>query len=445
MMKSAFKGSRYASAGFAAIMLAFGTAPVLLSLPAQAAVVGSMAPPESLSADRIKALPAAEQPAWLAYIKASDAQRVADKAALAAERVGLTAIPSPARDGDGEKTMPLNESVAFYASAPARHVADVIVSFQTPAGGWGKNQPRDGELRQKGQGYVAHDGRGSMAGTDPNAEDWSYVGTVDNGATLTEIRFLARVAAQAPGKTGDAYRVSLKRGVEYLIRMQYPNGGWPQVWPLDGGYHDAITFNDDALMDTVRLLTEVTQKPEYAFLEAGVRAKAAQAVERGLKLVLKVQYRIDGKPSIWGQQHDVITEAPCGARNFEPPALSSAESANIMNYLMAIEKPSADVVAAVHGAAAFFKASGLMGYVFVKDEDPALGRKLKPQNGAGPIWSRYYDLKTLKPIFGDRDRTVHDDVNDLTLERRNGYSWFNSSPAKSLSVYEVWARAHPVK
>lgn len=429
----------------AAALMALAPLSVAVVMPAHAAVVGSMAPPDSLSADRIKALPAAEQAQWLAYLAASDKQLAADKAALAAERVGLSAIPAPAKDGDGEKTMPLNETAAFYASVQARHVADVIVSFQTPAGGWGKNQPRDGELRKKGQHYIAHDGRGDQAGTSPTEEHWAYVGTIDNGATLTEIRFLARVAAQAPGKEGDAYRVSLKRGVEYLLKMQYPNGGWPQVWPLDGGYHDAITFNDDAMMDTVRLLTEVTTKPEYKFLDAGLRAKAAQGVDHGLALVLKVQYRADGKLTIWGQQHDVITEAPCGARNFEPPALSSAESANIVVYLMAIEKPSPQVVAAVHGAVAFFKATALNGYAWVKDPDPNIGRRMVAQADAEPLWSRYYDLKTFKPIFGDRDRSVRDDVTEISAERRRGYSWYNSSPAKVLKAYDAWAKAHPLK
>jgi PelA/Pel-15E family pectate lyase len=46
-------------------------------------------------------------------------------------------------------------------------------------------------------------------------------------------------------------------------------------------------------------------------------------------------------------------------------------------------------------------------------------------------------------VFGDRDKTIHDDVNELSLERRNGYAWFNTSPKKALDAYAVWKKAHP--
>ena len=54
------------------------------------------------------------------------------------------------------------------------------------------------------------------------------------------------------------------------------------------------------------------------------------------------------------------------------------------------------------------------------------------QPGALPLWARYYDLATGRPIFGDRDRTIHDDVHDLSAERRNGYAWFTTAPVKAL-------------
>jgi PelA/Pel-15E family pectate lyase len=58
--------------------------------------------------------------------------------------------------------------------------------------------------------------------------------------------------------------------------------------------------------------------------------------------------------------------------------------------------------------------------------------------GAGPIWARFYDLTEMKPIFGDRDKTIHDDVNDLSAERRNGYSWFGPQPQKAVDAYQAW-------
>jgi PelA/Pel-15E family pectate lyase len=44
------------------------------------------------------------------------------------------------------------------------------------------------------------------------------------------------------------------------------------------------------------------------------------------------------------------------------------------------------------------------------------------------------------PTFGDRDKTIHNDVNELSLERRNGYQWFGTGPQKALDAYAVWSK-----
>jgi PelA/Pel-15E family pectate lyase len=49
------------------------------------------------------------------------------------------------------------------------------------------------------------------------------------------------------------------------------------------------------------------------------------------------------------------------------------------------------------------------------------GRKLIDKPGSGPIWSQNYDLVMGRPIFGDKEQTIHDDVNDISIGRRNGY------------------------
>ena len=51
-------------------------------------------------------------------------------------------------------------------------------------------------------------------------------------------------------------------------------------------------------------------------------------------------------------------------------------------------------------------------------------------------------MTTGKPIFGDRDRTIHDDVADLTPERRDGYSWYNTGGNKALTTYAKWKPTH---
>jgi PelA/Pel-15E family pectate lyase len=418
------------SHGLAALLLTTA----LCVTGAEAAVVGHLEPAVPMDAKRVAALPAAQQAAWVAYVTRSEQQMAADKAVLAAERAGLAAIPPALKSDEGNKVMALNKPADWYGSAEARHIADVIVSFQIPSGGWGKNAARDGALRQKGQTYIIGDG----VQTDPN---WSYVGTFDNGATITEIRFLAKVAAQTPGAAGEAYRTSALRGIAYALNAQYPNGGWPQVWPLEGGYHDGVTFNDDAFTHVIALLHDAgTGQGEFAFIPEALRAQAKAAEARGEACILASQVRIDGKLTVWGQQHDPVTLAPTAARNYEMASLSSAESAGLLVYLMSIDKPSPEIVASIKAGVAWLRAHALHDVTWAAN---AKDRKIEPKPGAPLLWSRYYSLATGQPIFGDRDKSVHDDVMDISAERRNGYSWYNSTPQKALDAYDKWIKAHP--
>jgi PelA/Pel-15E family pectate lyase len=414
-------------------VLALGVSPVIAS------VVGHSEPAPSLTQARIDGR--ADAARWSDYLKRSQAQRAADKAALAAELKPGQAPPAPPPEGHGV-TMPLDRAPEWYASSEARHVADVIVSFQTPAGGWGKNQRRDGPPRQPGQPYVADNISKYLAPDDfdtPLEPDWNYVGTLDNDATSTEMRFLGLVIAQAPGPEGDAYRQSFLRGIDYLLNAQYPNGGWPQVWPLEGGYHDAITYNDDAVTLAAGLLTD-TAAGRYPFVPPGVRARTRAASEAALRCILDTQVKIAGQPMIWAQQHDMLTLRPVSGRNFEPAELSSDESANILMYLMSLPHPSDETVAAIKGGIAYFHKTGLHDVAWVRTDH---GRDLIAAPGAPVLWARYYSVSTGKPVFGDRDKSVHDNVSELTLERRNGYSWFNTAPQKAIDAYADWVKAHP--
>jgi PelA/Pel-15E family pectate lyase len=267
------------------------------------------------------------------------------------------------------------------------------------------------------------------------------VGTLDNDATTTELSFLALVAAQTPG--ADPYRKAFTRGIEYLLAAQFPNGGWPQVWPLEGGYHDAITFNDNAVTEAAAVLTEVAGH-RFPWVGDELCSRAANAASRALGSILATQVEVHGKLTLWAQQHDALTLAPVSGRNFEPPALATGESADILLYLMGLPHPGKDVAAAIAAGIATLKSSAVYGQDWPAGRPAEGGRRLTPKPGAGPIWPRYLSLTTLKPIFGDRDKTIHDGVNELSLERRNGYSWYSAGPQRALDAYAAWTGTHPL-
>lgn len=411
-----------------------------LGLAAAVAAVAAPAPTspaEPVTLERIAKLPAAEQPAWRTYLHRSQAAMAADKAALAGERSNGPIPPAAAADSGGGAGMPLDRPVDWYAGREARRVADTILSYQTPAGGWGKDLDRGGAPRQRGQFYAAVD-----KSVPPGAEPWNWVGTIDNRATTTEIAFLARVQSALPGRDGAAYRAALFRGARYLIAAQYPNGAWPQVYPLMGGYHDALTYNDDAFLSALTTLAQVAERRAgYGFVPDDIAAQARTAVAKGIDLILRSQVVVGGTATIWGQQHDALSLAPAGARNFEPAALSTAESAKLLDFLMRLQKPDLRVRTAVRTGVAWLAAHAINGQEWVRTAND--GRRLVATPGAGPLWSRYYDIATGRPIFGDRDKSVHLDVNELSLERRNGYAWFNTAPARTIAAYRGWAQANP--
>lgn len=431
------------------LVLAALVCPALLS----AAVVGTNPPSLPLTAERINALPAAEQPAWHQYLARSKAQWAKDQAFFAEElKAHNITTPTTPPEGRGGG-MGLNHPAEWFAGDEARKIADNVISFQTPAGGWSKNMNFASHARAPGERFAPGNAApasvaalNAKSGTEDNDKpadaSWHYVGTFDNDATITPLRFLARVASALDEKTGAAYRASVARGLDYVFAAQFPNGGFPQVYPLEGGYHDAITFNDNALVNILSFLREVADaKDGFAFLPADVRARASASIERGIACIVACQIVANGRRTVWCQQHDALTLAPASARNYEMPSQSGSESDDVMLYLMAVPKPSPEVVAAVHAAAAWFEKVTIRGFAY--RNVPGAGRSLVADDKAGPLWARYYEIGSDRPLFGDRDKSIHDKLEEISAERRNGYQWFNGGATRALEVYAQWSKDHP--
>ena len=94
------------------------------------------------------------------------------------------------------------------------------------------------------------------------------------------MRYLASVYAAT---RDDRFRSSFLAGVDFLLAAQYPNGGWPQYFPLRADYSRHITFNDEAMTGVLQMLDDVARsRPMVAFVDASRRARAADAVARGV-------------------------------------------------------------------------------------------------------------------------------------------------------------------
>jgi PelA/Pel-15E family pectate lyase len=425
-------------AAWLALLLAF-----VQALPA--AIIGTNPPAQPLTAERIAALPLAQQSVWKDYLERSTRQWQADQAFFQAEmREHGIRQPVVPPSGRSVKSIPLDRPASWYAMSEARRIADIIVSFQTPAGGWSKNLNLTKHQRAPGEYFAPNNDSLHLTRADFDLSrdaHWDYVGTFDNDATITEMRFLAKVIAAARTNQPASYHQAFMRGLDYIFAAQYPNGGWPQVWPLQGGYHDAITYNDNAMLNVLTLLRDVSgTNIEFAFVPEEYRLRAATEFQRGIACVLASQIVGNGYHTVWCQQYDMLTLQQSSARNYEMPSQAAAESAELVTFLMEQPAPSPEIVAAINAAVAWIGKNKIYNVAFKFDDHDI--RHLVPAPGNGPIWARYYEIGTDRPVFADRDKSIHDNVNEISDERRNGYSWYNDTPKRMLEHYADWNKLH---
>ena len=59
---------------------------------------------------------------------------------------------------------------------------------------------------------------------------------------------------------------------------------------------------------------------------------------------------------------------------------------------------------------------------------------------APPIWTRYYELKTHRPLFCNRDSKVVYSLSEVLRERRDGYGWYTYDPQNVLKKYPEWQK-----
>ncbi len=318
----------------------------------------------------------------------------------------------------------LRQEPQWYSSAEARAVADSIIQYQSPQGGWPKSTNLATPPRTPDD--IPPPGRGRA-------------NSIDNDATTMPIEFLAKVI-YATDET--KYKESFSRGLDYLFEAQYPNGGWPQFYPLREGYYSHITFNDGAMINVMNLLRDVAAGlPPYDFVDKKRRANAATAVSKGIDCILKTQIRQNGALTGWCAQHDEKTLEPAWARAYEPPSLSGGESVGIIRFLMSIEEPTPEIVTAIEGAVAWLRSVAMKGvrHERIRRDDGRRERRLIPDPTAPPLWARFYELGTNRPLYLDRDSVFRYDFAEISYERRSGYSYHGTWAASLLvTEYPVW-------
>jgi PelA/Pel-15E family pectate lyase len=323
-----------------------------------------------------------------------------------------------------------------YAPTQIREIAANLVLFQRENGGWPKDYDMLAVLTDEQKKLV----RDTRAHTDT-----SY----DNHNTHPQVAYLARAFALL----GDpAHRAACERGLGFMLASQYAHGGFPQWWPKGGTIAKRITFNDGVMIGILGVLKDAAERaPHFAWLASNepLRARCAEAVARGTACLLKMQIPgRDGAPTGWGQQHDEVTLATVGARTFELPCVSPADTTEVVRFLMREPRPALEIGRAVESAVAWLRRTRLDGIrvervpapkaefarhdadfdvVVVKDEK------------APPLWARTIEPGTDRPIFASRDGKKVYSLAEVDRERRTGSGWYVATPRKLLETdYPAW-------
>jgi len=266
--------------------------------------------------------------------------------------------------------------------------------------------------------------------------------TIDDQATTREIKTLVSTYKKTHNL---AYLQAAERGINYLLTAQNPAGGWGQFYPDTSGYRKHITFNDNAMIDVMWLMKSISEKVnDFENVDKSLIPPAKVAVEKGINCILKTQFIQKGKLTAWGAQHDRKTLLPAKARAFELASLSGSESVGIVRFLMAVDNPSPEIRKAIHAAVAWLDASKIVG---IKTQDivdatqPKGKDRIVVADPSSTVWARFYDLETNKPFFAGRDSVPRATLAEIENERRVGYAYYGTWPAKLLSTeYPNWVQ-----
>ncbi|SHF47308.1 pectate lyase [Chryseobacterium takakiae] len=319
-------------------------------------------------------------------------------------------------------------SLNISAQVKKDTLAEKILLYQLPVGGWGK------QLEDKSVvNYSLEVDKNLLRKIKATGDDHA---TIDNNATSREINALMKAYSET--KNPD-YLKSAEKGIRYLLAMQYENGGFPQYYPNKGLYRKQITFNDNAMINALTVLYNTAEgKNDFIAVDEKLKEQSKKAVQKGIECILKAQVLQNGKPTIWADQYNEITLQPDKARAFEPISLATAESVGIVRFLM-LQPVTPDIEKSVKSAVQWFTENDIEGYSYnvVKQNGKTVRVLAEDKNSA--VWARFYDIHDNRPLFGDRDGSVKYNYNEVSEERRNGYSWFGDFAKKLIDKeYPKW-------
>lgn len=210
----------------------------------------------------------------------------------------------------------------------AEKVAGALIWGQHPSGGW--HYLIDFDPMGLREWY--HEVASKCWGWE---EYYHYYGnaTFDDDVVSSVTRFLIDLYNTT---LDPKYKAPLLKALDFILESQYPNGAWPQRYPIKNNYGHAdytsyYTFNDAVIYGNILLLQEAYQKLG--------NEKYQEAARRGMDFYLVSQLPLP--QAGWAQQYNLEME-PAGARSYEPASVASGQTVQNIKDLETFYKMTGD-------------------------------------------------------------------------------------------------------
>ncbi len=106
---------------------------------------------------------------------------------------------------------------------------------------------------------------------------------------------------------------------------------------------------------------------------------------------------------------------------------------------MSLDKPNPEVVRAIQAACAWYDEVKLVGIRQIRVDGD---KRIVADPAAPPLWARFYEIGTNRPIFSGRDGVIRYDIAQIEPERRNGYAWYGEWGKEVAEAGARWKAAH---
>ena len=102
---------------------------------------------------------------------------------------------------------------------------------------------------------------------------------------------------------------------------------------------------------------------------------------------------------------------------------------------MSLDNPGPEIRQAIRAGVRWFERSRIEG---IRQTQRDGDKVLVTDESAPPLWPRFSEIGTNRPIFCGRDGVIRYDIAQIEPERRNGYAWYGTWGSDVATRYSRW-------